>query len=311
MIKVTNLRKTYQDIVAVDNISFSVAVGEIYGLLRPNGAGKSTTISILCGLLQPTSGSVTIANYNLFTEPMNVKKIMGVVPQEVSLYKELSAYDNLMFIGSLYGLKSKELKQRTLEVLELIGLAHRMREPIEKYSGGMMRRLNIACGIIHKPKVLLLDEPTVGIDPQTRLNILETISQTAAHGTTVLFTTHYLDEAEEICHRIGIIDHGKILMEGTLQELRNAVAEKDIVIVKGNFTIELLQNKLNELALHGTEILSFKEGIASIALPPGQQNITLLFKNLSAMSEIKEFNIKQPSLETLFIKLTGRELREA
>jgi linearmycin/streptolysin S transport system ATP-binding protein len=310
MIKVSNLRKMYGEIEALKGISFSVAAGEIYGLLGPNGAGKSTTISILCGLLQPTSGTVYIGGLNLFTETLEVKRILGVVPQEVAFYKELSAYDNLMFYGSLYGLKGNELQERAREVIELVGLAHRLKDPVEKYSGGMMRRLNIACGIMHKPKVLLLDEPTVGIDPQTRLSILETIVQTAAQGTTVLFTTHYLDEAEEICRRVGIIDNGQILVEGTIDELRTMVAEKNIILVKGSFSQEAMQDKLDDLHLKGTEILSFKEGTASIAIPPGENNIPLLFKSLSSMSDVKEFNIKQPSLEALFIKLTGRELRE-
>jgi len=310
MIEVKDIRKNYGDIEAVKGISFTVNKGEVYGLLGPNGAGKSTTISILCGLQKPSSGAVTIGGLNLFADPVAVKKIMGVVPQEVSLYHELSAVDNLMFFGSLYGLKGKERRDRVEEVLELVGLSHRTREAVGTFSGGMLRRLNIACGMIHKPAVLLLDEPTVGLDPQTRLTILETISNAATQGTAVLFTTHYLDEAEEICHRVGIIDHGKILIEGTLTELRKATTEKDIVIIRGNVKKETIAEIFAAQPSLGIELISHEEGTIKLAMLPGEQNLATLMRSLAALSEVKEISVKQPSLESLFIKLTGRELRE-
>jgi len=310
MIEVRDLVKKYGENEAVKGVSFQVRKGEIYGLLGPNGAGKSTIISVLCGLIQPTSGSVFIDGLNIFTERMRVKKILGVVPQETAFYRELSAYENLMFYGSLYGLRGDKLKERVREAIELVGLEHRMNEPVEKYSGGMLRRLNFACGIVHNPKVLLLDEPTVGIDPQTRLNILEMIAKSAALGATILFTTHYLYEAEQICHRVGIIDNGKLLIEGTISELRVMTAEKDIVIVKGDIKADMLQRKLTEYNLTGVEIISIGANDATLASPSGENNIALLFRALSKMTEIKEFNVKQAGLETLFIKLTGKELRE-
>ncbi len=310
MIEVKDLKKNYGNFEAVKGVSFKVFDNEIYGLLGPNGAGKTTIISILCGLIEPSSGTVYINNLNLFQESLSVKKIIGVVPQEAAFYKELSASENLMFFGSLYGLKGNQLKQSVYQALELVGLTHRMKEPVEKFSGGMLRRLNFACGILHKPKVLLLDEPTVGIDPQTRLNILEMITNTASQGTTILFTTHYLYEAEQICHRIGIIDDGKLLIEGTLDELKNIITQNDIIIIKGDFTKDLIQNKLSESKIMNAKIISCENGTATISIPSKEQNITTLLKTFSKITQIKEFNIKQPSLETLFIQLTGKELRE-
>jgi len=310
MIKVSNLRKNFGAIEALRGISFNVKEGEIYGLLGPNGAGKSTAISIISGLIPPSSGSISINNMDLSTNLLDIKKILGVVPQEVSLYKELSAYDNLMFFGSLYGLKGNELKRRVEETLELVGLSHRRKEPIQKFSGGMMRRLNLACGIIHKPKVLLLDEPTVGLDPQTRLNILEHILHTANLGTTILFSTHYLDEAEHICHRVGIIDHGEILAEGSLDDLRKILSEKQILSIKGKIDLDTFTHIIKSLNISDVEILSKDEENLNVALPTNEFYFPKLFKALSSLNEIKEITIKQPSLETLFIKLTGKELRE-
>src|SRR5438034_4994849 len=229
MIQASGLRKRFGEIEALRGISFSVSPGEIYGLLGPNGAGKSTTISILCGLVPPDAGEVRLNGVEVASRPLEARRSLGVVPQEVALYTELSATDNLSFFGRLYGLRGGDLRRRVEQALARVNLADRAREPVERYSGGMLRRLNIAIGVLHSPKVVLLDEPTVGLDPQTRLTILELVRTIAKDGAAVLYTTHYLDEAERLCDRIAIIDHGGILAEGTLAELRHAAGEREIV----------------------------------------------------------------------------------
>jgi len=251
VIDVQHLRKVYGQSTAVDDISFRVEPGEIFGLLGPNGAGKTTTISCLCGLLSPTSGSIRIAGVDILTGGVEARRELGVVPQELAVYLEISATENLEYWGGLQGLSRAELKRRVPEMLSRVGLADRAKEPVKRYSGGMLRRLNLACGLIHDPKVLLLDEPTVGIDPQSRVHVLEIIRERAAQGTAVLYTTHYMNEAEELCKRLAILDHGKIVTQGTLEELLTAAGEA-----------------------------------------------------------IRRQSVPEPSLERLFLHLTGRELRE-
>ncbi len=214
MIKVEHLLKRFGELTAVDDLSFEVRQGEIFGLLGPNGAGKTTTISMICGVLRPDAGRVLIAEQDIWLRPKAVKQAIGVVPQEIAVYEDLTARDNLSFWGSLYGLRGAELTARVNEALSGVGLGDRATDKVEQFSGGMKRRLNLCMGLLHRPKLLLLDEPTVGIDPQARLNILEVIREVAAGGTTVLYTTHYLDEAQELCDRLAIIDHGKILATG-------------------------------------------------------------------------------------------------
>ncbi len=217
MIQIDRLRKCYGDLVAVDDVSFEVRDGEIFGLLGPNGAGKTTTINMICGVLRPDSGRVLVDDRDIWLHPKAVKQNLGVVPQEIAVYEDLTARDNLSFWGSLYGLTGSELGNRIDESLSRVGLAERGGDKVKTFSGGMKRRLNLCMGLLHRPKFLLLDEPTVGIDPQARLNILDVIGEVAAAGTTVLYTTHYMDEAEQLCDRIAIIDHGKILALGTLR----------------------------------------------------------------------------------------------
>ena len=214
VLEVTSLRKEFGDLVAVDNISFDVPEGEIFGFLGPNGAGKTTSISMICGLLKPTSGEVRVQGVSIQKQPREVKRNLGVVPQEVAIYEELSARQNLVFWGGIYALRGNELKRRVDELLEQVGLDDRADEPTKNFSGGMKRRLNLAMGLINDPKLILLDEPTVGIDPQARRKILDVVAGITAGGRTVLYTTHYLEEAEELCDRVAIMDHGKILALG-------------------------------------------------------------------------------------------------
>lgn len=308
VIEVHDLRKAYGDVQALDGVSFSVPEGTVYGLLGPNGAGKSTAISILAGLVAPTSGRASVAGHDVSNDSTAAKRALGFVPQDVVLYDELNAKENLEFFGGLYGIRGAGLRDRVAELLHDIDLGDNAKRPVETYSGGMKRRLNMACGLVHQPKVLLLDEPTVGIDPQARLHILEMVKRIAQSGTTVLYTTHYLHEAEDLCQRIAIIDHGRILAEGSLEELRSQVGERDLVTVTGRFDVAAVRTLVS--GLENTEILTLQESEMALALRHGSDIFGRLVRGLTECGEAREINIRQPSLENLFIKLTGRELRE-
>ena len=308
MVRITHLRKTYDKITAVDDLSLEVKGGEIYGLLGPNGAGKTTTVSIVSGLLKATSGTVFLDGKDLSSEPRLAKKVLGVVPQDLALYEELSARENLMFWGSLFHLPRSELKANIEVWLERVGLKGREREAVSKFSGGMKRRLNLAIGLVHNPKVALLDEPTVGIDPQARKNILDIIREIVKEGSTILFTTHHLEEAEALCDRIAIIDHGKILETGSVEELAKVVGDGDIVSINGSFTAVQLKTILEDESVN---ILSAAEHTATMSLSHGGMNIAALLQKFSqAGIEVTDISMQKPSLESVFLKLTGRELRD-
>ncbi len=219
LVEARDLVKTFGKHEAVKNVSFTIGKGEIFGLLGPNGAGKSTTINMMCGYLEATSGDTIIDRLSIRREPLKVKRIIGVVPQEIALYKDLTPLENLTFFGEIYGLSSKERKERAAELLHFVGLYDRRNEAVEKFSGGMQRRLNIAIALIHRPIFLMLDEPTVGVDPQSRENIFDTIEKLRDQGTTILYTTHYMEEAERLCNHIAIMDEGQIIAMGTLEQL--------------------------------------------------------------------------------------------
>lgn len=308
MIQISNLRKSFGEVEALRGISFEVGAGEIFGLLGPNGAGKSTTIGILCGLVIPDAGSARLNGIDVVQSPVEARRHLGVVPQDVTLYKELSARDNLGFFGRLYGLRGRDLHDRIDRVLERMSLADRAREPAERFSGGMLRRLNIAAGILHRPRVVLLDEPTVGLDPQTRVSILDLVRAIAAEGAAVVYTTHYMDEAEKLCDRIAIIDHGAILAEGTLEELKQAAGEREIVALRGTFRPDSVPARLG--TLHDVELIKVAEDELLFSLLSAEQQLSAILGTISALGEVREVAIRQPSLENLFIKLTGRELRE-
>jgi ABC-2 type transport system ATP-binding protein len=311
VIQATGLRKRFGEIEALRGISFSVSPGEIYGLLGPNGAGKSTTISILCGLVPPDGGEARLNGVDVALRPLEARRSLGVVPQEVALYTELSATDNLSFFGRLYGLRGGDLRRRVEQALARVNLADRAREPVERYSGGMLRRLNIAIGVLHSPKVVLLDEPTVGLDPQTRLNILELVRTIAKDGAAVLYTTHYLDEAERLCDRIAIIDHGSILAEGTLAELRHAAGEREIVALRGTFQPDTIAAALGGALDRGDlALIKADAGELLFSLESAERQLPELLARAANLGQVREVAVKQPSLENLFIKLTGRELRD-
>jgi ABC-2 type transport system ATP-binding protein len=308
MIEVKNLSKNYGNVTAVRGISFRVEKGEIYGLLGPNGAGKSTTINIISGLLRPTEGEITVGGFDVERQPLKAKRLLGIVPQQSVVIEELSAMQNCMFFGSLYGIGAGTLKKRAAELLDWIGLADRASESVKGYSGGMMRRLTLVLGLIHEPDALVLDEPTVGLDPQTRLLIQEKMREVAEGGTAVLLSTHYLDEAERLCGRIGIIDDGRIIREGTLHELRAAVEDVQLFSLRGQFDREPLTAMVG--AIEGGAILHEDEEEMIVSLPSNSSEAPRLLETAAALEHIKEVAIKPPSLESLFISLTGREIRE-
>jgi len=305
MIEIRGLVKSFGDIQALAGVDFTVNEGEIFGLLGPNGAGKTTTISIIAGLLNADSGSVRVSGMDIRKEGGRVRRMLGVVPQDIALYEELSGRENLIFWGGLYGLSGKRLRDEADRVLELVGLADRAKDPVGEYSGGMKRRLNLSAGLIHRPKVILLDEPTLGIDPQARLNILDIIRNGVSGGMTAIYTTHYLEEAEKLCDRIAIIDHGKILAQGTLKELVKLAGEGSVVTVSGAFSKEQMSPLLKGVAVERLENGSLR------MLVPGQSELSgALGRLFSAGISIEEVSIQEPSLEGVFIKLTGRELRD-
>lgn len=308
MLKITDLTKRYKDLVAVDNVSFTVNEGEIFGFLGPNGAGKTTTINCICGLLKPDAGTITIDGLDVTSGGSDVRKKLGVVPQDVALYEEFNAIENLKFWGGLYGLKGQALTARIDLLLELTGLKERAKSAVKTYSGGMQRRLNMAAGLIHDPRLLLLDEPTVGIDPQARHQMLDTIREIARQGTTILYTTHYMDEAEDLCGRLAIIDHGRILALGTQNEIQQIVGENRLLKVTGVFSksvAESLPGQMSDLNL-----LSIQENEALYSLPIKHTTGAFLETLIKSGFEIDNLSIKEPSLDSVFIKLTGRELRD-
>ncbi len=309
MIEVSELRKEYGETVAVDGATFSATPGEIFGLLGPNGAGKSTAIGCISGLLKPTAGHVRVMGFDVVSDSMSARARLGVVPQELALYEDLSARENLSYWGAAYSLRGQGLKRRVSEVLEVCGLQDRADEAVKKFSGGMKRRLNFGCGIVHQPKVILLDEPTVGVDPQSRMRLLDLVRAEAKRGTCVLYTTHYMEEAQELCDRLGIIDHGKLVALGTLNELRGMMGERDLLRMSGSFDKARIEAAVG--GLQGLELVSVEEDTLMLSAEEGSKRLPELFACLAeAGAEVRETTLSQPNLENLFIKLTGRELRE-
>ncbi|MBD3162837.1 MAG: ATP-binding cassette domain-containing protein [Candidatus Eisenbacteria bacterium] len=309
MIDVENLSKSFGATRAVDGISFQVQPGEIYGLLGPNGAGKTTTISCITGLLKPSAGRAVVDGVDVGSDPIRARRSLGVVPQETAIYDTLSARENLSYFASLHGISGEEKRRRVDEALDRVGLASNAKQASKKFSGGMKRRLNLAIGLVSRPKALLLDEPTVGIDPQARIHILDVVREVQKEGTAVLYTTHYLEEAETLCDRVGIMDHGRILAEGTISELRARVGEGTVLTLKGRFNPEQIQDAIR--AESDARIVSLEENLAMVATSGEAAGASeLLSRLLRADLDVAEIAMKEPSLENLFIKLTGRELRD-
>jgi len=310
MIKVTSLVKNYGKNTAVKGIDFEIAPGEIFGLLGPNGAGKTSTIAILACLHQPTAGTVRIKGLDVRQQGKLVKPLVGMVPQELALYTTLTAHDNLVFFGQIYGLRGKQLQQRIGEVLDVVGLRDRAREVVDTFSGGMKRRLNLACGLLHFPEVLLLDEPTVGVDPQSRNLIFENIRYlNRERHMTVIYTTHYMEEAEALCQRVAVMDQGKIIANDTPRELINRYGNGVIVITAGGVTPGL-QDRLRSLPL----VCDVAWSGRTLRIGSNQTNSTVV-EVLELLRQegiaLEALQIKQASLENVFLKLTGKSLRDS
>jgi ABC-2 type transport system ATP-binding protein len=311
VLKVLNLVKKYGAKLAVDDVSFEVQEGEIFSLLGPNGAGKTTTISILSTLFSPTAGDAEIFGYSVTKNPMDVKRLIGVVPQEIALYDDMTALENLNFWGEMYGLSGRELKIRVQELLEQIGLADRAKERIKTYSGGMKRRVNIAVGLLHKPRLLFMDEPTVGIDPQSRRAILDSVKALNKNGMTILYTTHYMEEAQELSDRVGIIDHGKLIALGTQSELTAQVGEMDTLILHlgENEDPEHLAQALKALP----DVLQANPSDHTVALvtPSAEELLAPVVSRSNELGiKIHSIDMREPNLEAVFLHLTGRALRD-
>lgn len=309
VIEIKDLVKKYGDLLAVDNISLSIEEGEIYGLLGPNGAGKSTLISMLCSLLHPTSGNVKILGEDVKKNKKEVKRQLGLVPQSIAVYNNFTAYENVKLFGELYGLRGAELKNRVEKALEFVGLEEVKNKKAETYSGGMLRRLNIACAIVHDPKIIIMDEPTVGIDPQSRNHILSAVKKLNKKGTTVIYTTHYMEEVEAICSKIAIIDKGKVIVEGSKEELKDMINDKKSLCLKVN---DIYKVDLKEIeGIKGVSEILVKDNDITINTKKEINNLDIIIKAIN-QSEAKILNLgyKEITLETVFLSLTGRSLRD-
>jgi ABC-2 type transport system ATP-binding protein len=311
ILEVKNLVKKYGDFTAVNGISFDVKDGEIFSLLGPNGAGKTTAISVLSTLYTPTSGDAVICGHSVRQDPMAVRNAIGVVPQDLALYEELTARENLSFWGQMYGISGKALNKRIDEVLEQIGLTDKAKLRIKTYSGGMKRRVNIGVGLLHKPRVLFMDEPTVGIDPQSRRAILDSVKELNRNGMTVLYTTHYMEEAQELSDRVGIIDHGELIALGTQAELTRQVGQTDTLVLHVGEAEDPqpLANALKKLS--GVTRADITDHEVSIITPAAEELLAPAVTLANEMDiKIYSIDIREPNLEAVFLHLTGRALRD-
>lgn len=304
-----DLTKSFGDNAAVKGVGFQIAQGETYGLLGPNGAGKTTTISMVTGLLEPDGGEVLIDGQPLTTRSVEARRGIGLVPQDLAIYPDLTARENLIFFGKLYNMSGADLKRRADEVLEIIGLKERGDDRTDEYSGGMKRRLNIGIGLLHKPRLLLLDEPTVGVDPQSRNAILESVEHLSEEGMAVLYTTHYMEEAERLCDRVAIIDLGLIKAEGTRRELIQTIGQRDRVRLQASGPCEAGVEALASLPVV-KEAGVRDGGIEMLVDDAGTWIAEILGKVSAAGVSITSVDVDEPNLESVFLHLTGRALRD-
>lgn len=309
VLECSGLRRRFGEIQAVDGVSFHIEPGETYGLLGPNGAGKTTTISIVVGLLERDEGEVIVSGQPMTTRSIRLKATIGYVPQDLAIYPDLSGRENLIFFARLYGMSSSDAKNRANEVLETIGLSDRAGDQTKKYSGGMKRRLNVGIGLLNRPKLLILDEPTVGVDPQSRNAILESVEQLSTAGMAVLYTTHYMEEAERLCDRVGIIDHGKLIAEGTRRELVSLVGERDRVTLSATGDISKALHALRAVPWIHTADAS-ADGIDLVVEDARARLPAILQEAAAAGAAIKTVEVAEPDLEAVFLHLTGRGLRD-
>ncbi len=309
VLRCVGLRKRFDELLAVDDVSLEIVPGECYGLLGPNGAGKTTSISIICGLLASDGGTVEVAGRPMTTTSVAAKAALGYVPQELAIYLDMTGRENLRFFARLYGIRGRAAKARIEAVLELVGLTERADDLVKEYSGGMQRRLNMGLGLLHEPRLLVLDEPTVGVDPQSRNAILASIEQLGQAGIGVLYTTHYMEEAQRFCNRIGIIDHGKLIAEGTYQELIALVDGGDRVLLSASGDLQRAAEAMRELSgvlnVHRTD-----DGLELAVEDAGRLLPALLERAASAGTPLTAVEARKSNLETVFLHLTGRALRD-
>ncbi|SES05774.1 ABC transporter ATP-binding protein [Salipaludibacillus aurantiacus] len=310
MLETEELRKVYKGTAAVDSVNLFLEKGESVGLLGPNGAGKSTTISMIASLIAPSAGDVRLNGKSVLKHPNEIRKVLGIVPQEIALYPELTAYENLKFFGRIYGLKGEALSRRVQEVLELLGLEDRQKDLVKTYSGGMKRRINIGAALLHEPEILIMDEPTVGIDPQSRSYILDTVRKlNEEKGMTVLYTSHYMEEVERLCDRVYIMDHGKVIASGTKDELKSILSGEEAILVEMDRDYPELVKELDadEAILQTIET---DKGLKLI-VPKGSRLLGKIFQAAERHgAQISNITVQVPTLEDVFLHLTGRKLRD-
>ncbi|RSD23050.1 ABC transporter ATP-binding protein [Mesobacillus subterraneus] len=311
MLEVRNLTKRFKAFEAVKEVSFTIEKGESYGLLGPNGAGKTTTIQMISGLFPPTSGTIEVGGIDMVGKPKRAQGLLGIVPQEIALYQSMSARENLIFWGKMYGLNGNHLQKRVNEVLGIIGLEDCAREKVETFSGGMKRRVNIGAAILHNPDLLIMDEPTVGIDPQSRTHILETVKRLNSEGMTIIYTSHYMEEVEYLCEKIGIMDHGQFITSGTITELRETIGDRSRIVMKFTQKPELERVIENPALAIRKEDLLLKDSELTIFHKDPQVVLSELIQSVTAAgAEITSVEIVEPNLESVFLHLTGRSLRD-
>jgi ABC-2 type transport system ATP-binding protein len=312
MLTVRDLRKSFGDSEVVKGVSFTVEKGESYGLLGPNGAGKSTIINMITGLYPPTSGVIQIKGIDVIKNPKQAQKWIGVVPQEIALYETMSARENLKFWGRMYDLSGRALEKSVDEVLEIIGLTERAKDKVETFSGGMKRRVNIGAAILHRPELLIMDEPTVGIDPQSRNHILETVKRLNNQGMTIIYTSHYMEEVEYLCVRIGIIDHGQLIALGTLGELRETIGDHsriNLTINKQSVSNEHIIESLTKIFLENK--VQIQDNQLTMLHKEPQLILSDLIQAVTKTgTKVTSVDIVEPNLESVFLHLTGRSLRD-
>jgi len=311
IIECTNVQKNYKEIKALNNLNLTIKEGTIHGLLGPNGAGKSTLINIFSSLIRHDSGTIKIKDATLPYEFGKIKKYLGFIPQDLAIYEDLTAYENVSFFASLYGLKGKTRKEKVMQALEFVGLIDRKNSFAKTFSGGMKRRLNIACGICHEPDIIFFDEPTVGIDPQSRNHILNSIIKLNKKGNTIIYTTHYMEEAQSICDNISIIDHGKIIAEGTIDQLINSVTEFELLYIEIKKESRTIIDKDKLMGIRGVKSVKFEENGLSITYDENDDILELLIATLKEMKvKVIKIESRRPNLEDVFLTLTGRNLRD-
>jgi ABC-2 type transport system ATP-binding protein len=305
----SGLRRTFGDRTAVDDVSFSIAAGETYGLLGPNGAGKTTTISMLCGVLEADAGTVEVGGRPVSPRHPDGRRAIGYVPQDLALYPDLSARENLRFFGRLQGLNGRLLDDRVAAALDVVGLADRADDRTESYSGGMKRRANIAVGLLHEPQLLVLDEPTVGVDPQSRTAILDAVDTLGGEGLAVLYTTHYMEEAERLCDRIGIIDEGRLVAEGTRRDLIGRLGSASHVRIEAVGPLDAFAAAAGDLPI--VRAVSSSDGVVDVTVDDGRRAIAALVEVAERSGvEVAAVEVVEPDLEAVFLHMTGKALRD-